>query len=419
MKKIKFLILSIVFGMEIWTLCYFQDPIVNAISFLGQSVNNNFDDIMVGIIGALILSGLQMLNDFLVNVLLGFSNESFRKLLQIVFKCTSRHLEEVRNKMITFLFSCEPKWGVHQRSDVYKNANSAEGILACVYAVKSGNRLTQSQESQLRETLTRMVNELDEKGLKSFNEEKYSVPCTAMGAYAIKKAVDSNLFELSYSQEDRIRKCMRLLLENANQCGWGFENKHYDDLFYNRSLSTLWALRALHVWDFGATPRYQEIVENFVGQTEGLIGFAPDTVEKSSCAALLYTLINEVEGDSGKRIFHRVNMDKLRNHLLRNINIEIESEEYIVDKQIVRKLPWTHFSECLIYEALSYAINDLKPKEYMWFYFHLGKALKKIDATKYYYSVASMNFNHNNPFFYPTAYMIIAVSSIIHRTHPR
>lgn len=412
----EFFLLCILFYFEMVLVNKYRQTILNFFKFLNYESQNIYDDVLVGIVGSVIFSVMNFINIFLIEGIVIYSRKTFIFIIQSVFSCGKNNIEKANNSMMNFLFSTNVKWGVYQKTDVIKMANTSEGIIACISAVCNGYALTSEQRDELLNVLKRMMRELSEEGYKSYNENIYTVHCTSMGLFAIKKAVDTGLIEISDEEEEKIKKCLKKLLNNANDLGWGFKNEYYTEKEYNRALSSLWAFRALNAWGFSGHKKYIEILGNFVGHTEGLIGFSCENTAKSSATALLWILANEIENKKTKNmLLSKISYKKVLSFLLKNFKNEIEVEEFIISLSGTKKLPWTHLSECLTLEAMAFSLNEISVLQIVRFFYYLRNAIKKINSTHHYYTVASMNFSHNNPFFYPTTYLIMALCNIINK----
>ena len=236
------------FTIEIFLAYCYRNQLLEFVTFLNDESRNFFDDIFIGIIGSLLFSVLQFINLFFIEKFVFYSKRTFILFFQKIFQCNISDIKSTINDMMKFVFKANKKWRVYQKSDSTKIANTSEGILACVYAVSSGYELTPEERKELCTIIDKMLDELDENGFKSYNENTFTVHCTAMGAFAIKKAVDLDLYEIKEENEEKIRSCMKKMLRNANEEGWGFKNEYTLEKGYNRALSTIWAFRALNVW---------------------------------------------------------------------------------------------------------------------------------------------------------------------------
>ncbi len=402
------------FSIEMFLVYKYRQPILQFFAFLSNESENFFDDIFIGIIASILFSALQFFNLILIEKILMYSKKSIIMVLQTSFNCTSQRLKNANDCMMRFVFSTTTKWGVYKSTTSPKIANTSEGVLACANAVSNGHQLTNDQKNELINILNKMIAELCDDGYKSYNQNIYTVHCTAMGLFAIKKCIDLELFDLSDDNEEKIRICLKKLLNNANDIGWGFENTYYQDKNYNRALSTIWALRALNIWGFSGNKKYEKTLMNFVGHSDGIIGFSDNSTAKSSTTALLYILSNEIENKKTKKVLSSyLKQNNIIRFLIKNLKKEIEVEEFVISIQNTEKLSWTHLSECLTLEALAYSLNNLNFFQIGLMFYYLKRALNKINGTLCYYTVESMNFNHNNPFFFPTTYLITSICNII------
>lgn len=405
--------LFILFCIELFIIYTYRDKLITWFSFLGNTVQTNYDNIFVGLIGSILFSILQVINLYFLSKIIISSREGILNLFENVFKCTREDLEECRNKMMDFIFSTQIKWGVTRNSIVFKNANAAEGLIACANAIENGYRLSDTQKHQIENLLDELLANTHENGYKSFNEAVYTVHCTSMVLYAIKRFVDLGMYEMDRNNEEKIRECLYKLLENANDHGWGFENKLYVEMEYVRVFSTLWALRALNLWDLYDNRKYKKILNNLITNRGGMLGFSIGSTAKTSTTAMLCILANEMKNKKIKAmLMNAISKEKILPFLLQGLKNEVEGEEFYVDIAIAKKLPWTHLSTCISIDALTIYMDEMSFCQLCRYFYNVGALLKKIDKAQGFYVVEKMDFNYKDPFFYPTAYLITTICNI-------
>ena len=179
-------------------------------------------------------------------------------------------------------------------------------------------------------------------------------------------------------------------------------------------LSTIWALRALNTWGYSDRQAYKNIFSNIINLRQYKFGFSPNTTEKKSITALFYTLIYEIKNESLKHeIEEKIDFSAGMKYLLRGNCPDIEVEEFIVDKSNHKKLSWSHFCECFVIETVSLYHEKLNLFQCIKFAYIIKNCFNRLNKEHGYYSVDMMNFNHNDPFFYPTTYLMIATSTFL------
>lgn len=415
MEKFKRNILYMcLFCVEFYFLIINRSYFLGLLPYLSQTTSNNYDNITISLIATLIFAVMQGFNYLLVDLFLQITQYSMINILQIVFKYSNDELENRILQMRTFMFSTKCKWGVRQKTSICKYANTAEGLIACANDIEAGIDFNREEKEEIKVILNKLVKEIKLEGYKSINEDVYTVHCTGMVLYALKYYIDAGWYDISEDEESEIRKCLRNLLNNANKCGWGFVNKKYTDIDYNRTLSTLWALKALNVWDYSSTKTFRDVISNVVNCKDVRPGFSVDTTEKYATTAMLHILLAELRDEKLKGdLLQKQNSKKLIKFLLKGLKTEIEVEEYLIEKETEKKLSWIHFTECLTLEALSMFLNEMS----LWQMFLISRCIKKIvskiDKNHHYYIVQGMSFDHKNPFFFPTCYLSVVLCKMM------
>ena len=389
-----------------WIYTHKQD-IISLISFLKESSVDFYDDLFISLIGAVLFSVLQFINYFLIDLTVSCAQKTIIITAQHIFKYDNKSLQNCISQMLMFMFLTNCRWGVTQKTTVLKNANTAEGLIACANAVEMGMTLSNQETNEIRSVIDYQMSLLREDGYVSFNENEYTVHCTGMVLYAIKKYVDLDIYEISEKDEEKIRICLRKLLNNANELGWGFINKKYDEKDYNRTLSTMWALRALNTWGFSDSKRFKEVIFNLSSHANGRLGFSVDSTEKYSATAMFHIVISELKNEKLKNELMKLfDTKNVLSYLLKGLRHEVEVEEFITSAETAKKLPWTHFSECLALEAAALYLKEMNIAQIVDMSVYIKKIMHKIEPNHHYYSVQSMNFKHTDPFFYPTTYLV-------------
>lgn len=399
--------------LEFYMIYVHKDDLIGIITYLAQTSENFFDDIFVSLVGTVFFSLIQLINVLIVDALLLFSKKTVVVAMQYIFRYNDSSILDAVSQVIKFALSTKCKWGVTKNTAVLKNANTAEGLIAFADAIQTGIELTNHQTEEIKKVLNYQIGILKEDGYESFNENVCTVHCTGMMLYAIKRFVDIGLIELTDDEEDKIRFCLKKLLNNANAQGWGFINQRYTDTTYNRSLSTLWALRALNAWGFSEKRSFCEILNNLVTPGKGRIGFSVNTVDKYSATAMLCLVVHELKNEKLRsellKLFDR---KALLKYLIKGLNTETEVEEFITDSINERKLPWTHFTECYVMQALTLFFKDMSYAQILKLSVGVRQMTKKIDSNQHFYLVSSMNFRPDDPFFYPSTYLISALCKV-------
>ena len=415
-KKIKkdvfiFLLVCI----ELFIIYIFRHEIIGMFSFFNQPATNYFDNTFIGILASILLSILQFLNIVVINLLILGSRKITISFFQHIFKYNKTNLKQYINQMLKYVFSTKCKWGVTRNTDILKNANTAEGLIACGNALNAGLTLTPQQHQGILSTINRLIDDICEDGYKSYNENAYTVHCTGMVLFAIKMFIDLDIYQISEEDYEKIRACLKKMLKNANEYGWGFRNQLYQDQNYNRTVPTIWALRALNIWGFSEHMIFKKVLNNLIGESEeGKLGFSIGSAEKYSATGMLYLLVNEIKTEKvRKSVMSNLNSKKTLRFLLNGLKTEIEVEEFLTSINESKKLSWTHFSECIILESLALYINEMSLFQILKLSIRLNCVLKKIEPNQHFYIVKSMNFKYDDPFFYPTTYLISSLCSIL------
>ena len=406
-------LLFVLFFLEIQLLFRFKTNLIGLISFLGNSGENNYDEIVINLIGSIAFSILQIINLFLTNTILNILDRKKLKFVSRIFHCSLSQISESINRMMTFILSTDCHWGSTQHTNKIKAANTAEGLIACAYAQESGHSINQSGKDIIKKCADNVLAVLEEEGYKIYPKDAYTVHGTGMILFALYKISEAGLYEISNQNEEKIRKSLKHLLDTANQYGWQFENKQFGDTQRARNISTLWALRALNAWGYSGHKKYYEILESITNNNRGLLGFSCNGEARSSVTALLYTLVNEIQNERTKDLILRsIEKKQILCFLIKSLHEEAEFENIEIITPNHQSLPWTHLSSCMSYEALSTMIDDMNIFQTIVFSYNLGKMLKRVDVNHNYYNVHSMSFNHTNPFIYPTTYLLMALCKI-------
>ena len=413
MKVLPVILEIIIVFLELLFLLHNEGNLIKIFDFLGTASVNKYEEIFINLLASIIFSGLQFFNLFIVkNILIG-AKIVFINVIQKIFKFRQNDIEEYQNKMVQFLFSCQAKWGSSLHSNTLRNANTAEVLIACASIIESGRSLTDPQLNDIKSILDRVLFDLSEDGYKSISQDVYTVHCTAMMLYAIKKYIDLNVYEIDEQKEDLIRKCLRKLLTNANQEGWGFINKKYSDISYNRSFSTIWALRALNIWGLSENKTVRDLSVR-ICNTNGIIGYCRNDTEHYSVTALLYLYVLELkEGLTKRKVLERINHKKIYKYLIAGLKKETESEEFFLSIEDNKKLSWTHFSWCLITQVLSYNYSNFNVIVISKIILSIKNQIKNIDSNFHCYKTKSIRFAIDDPLSYPTAYLIMALSGFL------
>ena len=404
MTKLQKIIWGILALVDIVLLIILKPYIVNHLPMLAQESIDAYDDIIVGIISTVFWGALQFMNNFAIKFL---ANSKFiYNLLSKIFGLSKDNIRKYIQMMLKFAFSVKTKWGPNLHSSNKKIANIAEGLLACVDALKVGIDLPDNYILEAKSIANDLLNELTIDGYKSYNENVYTVHCTSMALYALKRCSEVNLISVNQKKRRLIEQCLKQMLQNANECGWGFENKKYDEIQYDRAFSTIWALRALNMWGFSKEASFSRILKNLIGYTNGVIGFGTQSVSKTTPTAMLICLLDEIgDNDIKDKILEVIDTKAVITYLCKHIK-ETEVEQYNINLDTNKYLPWNHLSECYVLMTLLHhrdQMNKIQLFKVMW---NMKKICKKIDPKQYYYIVESLGFNHSDPFFYPTTYLI-------------
>ncbi len=407
------ILLFIMFFLEIALFFRYEADLIKIIPFLGQSGESNYNELTITLIGSVAFSLLQLINFIIANIVLKiFDNEMF-KFFSWCLRCSSKLINQNINHMLTFILSTECHWGPTQHAEKAKPANTAEGLLACAYAKESGLVITQDTLDIIKKCVDGILNVLEEDGYKLYSTHTYTTHATGMVLFALYKIYEVGLYEISDQNEEKIRKCLMHLLNTANQNGWQFENIQCDDIHRNRNISTLWVLRALNAWGYSGRQKFCDILENLTDNSNGIIGFSNGRERRSSVTALLFTLVNEIQNERTKnQILQNLDRKEILDFLIKSFREETEVEYIEITTPSHQTLPWTHLSLCMSFEALALMIDEMSVCQTLAFSSNLAKILKKVDKNHHYYIVHSMNFDHTDPYVYPTVYLLMALCKI-------
>lgn len=399
--------------VEIYLLYTNRDELINRIPFLSLASQNNYDDVYVSIIGSVAFLVLQAGNCGLYYFISANVPHMVMIAAQYIFRYDPKTLKKKITQMIEFVFSARCKWGVTKETGVLKIANTAEGLIACADVLDAGISLSEKEQNEIKKALHYLINQLKTDGFESFNENVCTVHCTGMALYSIKRYINLEYLELRREDEIKIRDCLFRMLDNANEHGWGFINQKYDDTAYNRTLSTIWVLRALNVWGMSDNREFKQILRNLVEHTEGRLGFSIGSAPKYAATAMLHILIGELNNGKLKaELNSKFCGRKVAAYLLEGLQYEVEVEEFLTSVETARKLPWTHLTECLILRAITLFWDELNVFQSLKISRYIKNAVLKIDPREHYYVVEAMNFRYSEPFLYPTTYLISALCSI-------
>lgn len=415
-KNLKKISHMTIFALELIIIIFIvfsnKDCIIKIIPFLNEETNSNLDNIIIGIIGAFVYAIIEIPSQILVHVLFSLNLSP-----NVIISASGYNRSKLKDniiKMSKFIFSTKCKWGVTQQSINKKNANTAEGLIACASMVSAGIELPYERKNEIIDIINDVISNLNKAGYQSYNVSSFTVHCTSMMLFAVKRFVDLGMYTITTKQEQEIHNCLNNLIDNANSHGWGFENKHYDDIDYNRTLSTIWALRALNSWGYSDRQFFRSILDKLIDVGTYKFGFSINTSEKKSITALFYILIYEIKHTELKdAIQNKIDFSSGIKYLLSKNCPDVEVEEFLTDKNTYNKLPWTHFCECLVIEAISLYHQNLTIIQNFKFAYIIKKCFNKLNNEHGYYCVQTMNFDHNDPFFYPTTYLMIATTTFL------
>lgn len=410
-----FIFNTILMFVEILLLLLFKNQIIAIIPIFSLKADIVYDDILVGLFGAVLLTILQECNyyifikqDIVIKQIICF-------VIFSISKISSMQIKNAVQKMLIFIASTEVKWGVTQKSKDLKVANTAEGLLAIVTAYENGIMLSEDSKKTVKNVTKRMLLEVNGKGYQSYNVKDYTVHCSGMMLYVLKKVIDNKLYEVSDIEYEQLHDAAMQLLNSASDYGWGFiNNKVYDDIDMIRLFSTIWALRALNIWGFAFHSKFIKTLNNiFINFPDGKLGFAYNSEAKVSTTALLLILISEIKDEQCSRVINKYIDNKTKkeivNYLLKKSKTKVEVEEYLTDKKGQKKLAWTHISIAFSVQAISIYTSLLSKLNFIRLCLNVRNMIRDIDIHHYYYSTEALNLNHNDPLFYPTTYIIVAL----------
>lgn len=407
------ILMFVLFFLEIDLFFRYEADLVKIIPFLGESGESNYNELTITLIGSAAFSLFQLFNLFLSNIILKTFDKQKFKVLSWVFRCTSKLINQSINHMLSFILSTDCQWGLTQHTNKAKVANTAEGLIACAYAKESGLSLSQPDIDKIKECADGILTVLEEDGYKLYSKDTYTAHGTGMILFALYKIYEVGLYEISDQNEEKIRKCLIHLLNTANQYGWQFENKQCDDTRYNRNVSTLWALKALNACGYSGRKKFCQIFMNLTNNSNGILGFSSNGEKRSSVTALLFTLVNEIQNDRTKNlILQNLDRKEVLVFLINSLHEEAEVEYIEIMTPNHHTLPWTHLSSCMSFEAISSMFDEMNMYQTIVFSRNLGKILKRVDKIHSYYNVHSMDFDHSDPYIYPTAYLLMALCKI-------
>lgn len=136
-------------------VCVFEnkDLLMEKIPFLKNETNSNFDNIIIGIIGSFIWVIMEVPSQILVHIIFSFNPNN----VILISRYNSNRLRENILKMSAFIFSTICKWGVTKHSSNKKNANTAEGLIACASIIDIGIELSSKRKKELVDIINEMV----------------------------------------------------------------------------------------------------------------------------------------------------------------------------------------------------------------------------------------------------------------------
>jgi len=170
------------------------------------------------------------------------------------------------------------------------------------------------------------------------------------------------------------------------------------------------------VWGFSLNDLFKKIVFNLLHKVpNGEFGFCVESKDKkTSMIALFLILIKEIRNQElSNEIIAKLgdkNIKNLITYLVEDLSTDVETEDYLIDLEYHKKLPWTHLSSMLALSAIAnyeeYLSNKMMHK--------VIKKIREIVETQFdeegFYICEKLNLIKEDPFMYPTAYAIMGLS---------
>lgn len=414
--KLQRILLGVLAIIELILFILFRENIIDLFPFLQESSEGHYDDLLVNIAATLIYIFFQGINWCIIKLVFKFK-KLFFTLISYFFEIRKKLILKDIVNMLGFTFSIRVKWGPNVNSEEPKIANIAEALISSIDAIDAGIELSPVYKSSLTQIAIKLLNMMTEDGYKSYNENVYTVHCTSMALYALKRCDDLGLISISQRKKQLINKCLKKLLCNSSDLGWGFENKTYSDQKYIRVFSTIWALKALNIWGYSNHKTFVKIFNNLTNNSDGLVGFSPSTKERPTTTAMLYLFVEELQNNTLKKQYlESIQKRNIIRFLCFNIS-EIEVERYNIDVGYNNTRSWTHMSECFVIKTLIKNLSDLNIVQITKMAWRIKKMRDKIDKNRYYYVANMMNVTSADPPFYPTSYAISTFCSLINTSN--
>ncbi len=326
------------------------------------------------------------------------------------------NIDKIIKNSCNALFVTKIKWGPTKNNEVKKIANTSEGLMAVLSASKAGYQFSSSDKDEIKKVIEELLVLGNTKGYVSYNIDKYTTTCTGMALYIIKRFEEEGWISFGNKEKNELYNMAYTLLKNASEWGWGNENKKIEQIKLTRMLSTIWALRALNVWGFSLNDLFKKIVFNLLHKVpNGEFGFCVESKDKkTSMIALFLILIKEIRNQElSNEIIAKLgdkNIKNLITYLVEDLSTDVETEDYLIDLEYHKKLPWTHLSSMLALSAIAnyeeYLSNKMMHK--------VIKKIREIVETQFdeegFYICEKLNLIKEDPFMYPTAYAIMGLS---------
>lgn len=326
------------------------------------------------------------------------------------------NMDKIIKNSCNALFVTKTKWGPTKNNEVKKIANISEGLMAVLSASKAGYQFSSSDQAEIKKVIDELITLGNTEGYVSYNIDKYTTTCTGMALYIIKKFEEEGWILLRKEEKNELYNMACTLLENASEWGWGNENKKIEQIKLTRMLSTIWALRALNVWGFSSNDLFKKIIFNLLHKVpNGEFGFCVESKDKkTSMIALFLILIKEIRNQElANEVIDKLGGKNIRNliiYLVEDLSTDVETEDYLIDLEYHKKLPWTHLSSMLALSAISnyeeYLSNKMLHK--------VMKRIREIVEAQFdeegFYICEKLNSIKEDPFMYPTAYAIMGMS---------
>ncbi|MCI9274361.1 MAG: hypothetical protein HFE39_10490 [Clostridiales bacterium] len=382
------------------------------IPYLGKSPETNYDNYLLGFASALVMMAFECFNRVAYYLWKQFTDGPLIWIILKWYHVDQSSLLIKIDAMNYFIFSTKCKWSVTKNSEVIKVANTAEGMIACACAKNAGIFFSEHDRNELKSVIDRLIQEFSVEGYKSYNVNQYTAHCTGMTLYALGFYQKMELVTLDDDTYEQVRQSLKHLLGTSSQFGWGFQNQKYDDFDYIRIFSTFWALRALNEWGFSGNRRFQEIIINLLNKKQGKFGFSLSTEPKIAPTAMFLILLSEIKEPGLKKKIDQIITPSVKKRLIsflvNGLDEVIEVEEFLQDKEYFKKLPWTHLTLPINLTALAVCYPDLSIGQKYKMLRGYRRLIADIDDRRGFYLCRQMNFNLDDPFFYPTSYAMMA-----------